>query len=111
MKRKRTLAVAAAAVAALAIAGGGIAKAVSGSGSETVTGPAAQKAGRAAVEAAGGGRALEVEYQDGDSPGVYEVEVRRSDGSHVEVHLNGQFESVGTQADDDVGEQSGGNDD
>ena len=54
------------------------------------------------VEAVGGGQALEVEYQDGDAPGIYEVEVRRADGSHVEVHLNGQFRSVGTQSDDDI---------
>ena len=112
MKRKRTLVAAIVGAAALVVAGGaGIAKAVSGSSSETVTGPAAGKAARAAVQAVGGGRALEVEYQDGDSPGVYEVEVRRSDGSHVEVHLNGQFAPVGTRADDDAGEQSGGSDD
>ena len=113
MNRKRTLVLAGAAgVAAVAIAGGaGIAKAVSGADSESVTGPAAQHAARAAEEAAGGGRALEVEYQDGDAAGVYEVEVRRADGSQVEVHLNGQFEPVGTQADDDAGEQQGGNDD
>src|SRR5262245_11379439 len=102
MKRKRMLVVAGVAAAVLAVGGAGIAKAVSGSDSETVKGPAAQKAARAAVQAAGGGQALEVEYQDGDASGVYEVEVRRTDGSHVEVHLNGQFESVGTQADDDA---------
>ena len=73
-------------------------------------GPAAEKAAHAAVEAMGGGQALEVEYQDGDSPGVYEVEVRRADGSHVEVHLNGQFESVGTGADDDAGKSGAGDD-
>jgi hypothetical protein len=94
----------------LAVGGAGIAKAVSGSDSETVKGPAATKAATAAVQAVGGGRALEVEYQDGDAPGVYEVEVRRADGSHVEVHLNGQFESVGTQADDDAGDSANGDD-
>jgi hypothetical protein len=100
------------ATAAVAIAGGaGIARAVSGSDSETVTGPAAQRAARAAVQAVGGGQALETEYQDGDGPGIYEVEVRQPDGSHVEVHLNGQFAPVGTQADDDAGDQSGGSDD
>src|SRR5262245_28522100 len=109
MKRKRTLVVVAGvSAAALAVGGAGIAKAVSGSDSETVKGPTAQKAARSAVEAAGGGEALEVEYQDGDAPGVYEVEVRRTDGSHVEVHLNGQFESVGTQADDDAGTSGSG---
>jgi len=110
MKRKRTLVVACVAAALLAVGGAGIAKAVSGSSSETVTGPAAQKAAQAAVGAVGGGQALEVEFQDGDSPGVYEVEVRRTDGSHVEVHLNGQFKSVGTQADDDAGTSGSGDD-
>jgi hypothetical protein len=108
MKRKRTLVVACFAGAVLAVGGAGIAKAVSGSNSETVKGPAAQMAAQAAVEAVGGGQALEVEYQDGDSPGVYEVEVRRADGSHIEVHLNGQFKSVGTQADDDAGDSANG---
>jgi hypothetical protein len=110
MKRKRTLIVVAVAAAVVAVGGAGIAKAVSGSDSEKVGGPAAQKAARAAVQAVGRGEALEVEYQDGDAPGLYEVEVRRADGSHVEVHLNGQFESVGTQADDDGGESGSGDD-
>jgi hypothetical protein len=110
MKRKRTLVVVGVAAAVLAVGGAGIARAVSGSNSETVKGPAAEKAAQAAVEAVGGGQALEVEYQDGDSPGVYEVEVRRADGSHVEVHLNGQFEPVGTQADDDAGKSGAGDD-
>ena len=109
MKRTRTLVVAGVAAAVvLAVGGAGIARAVSGSDSETVKGPAAEKAASAAVEAVGGGQALEIEYQDGDSVGVYEVEVRRADGSHVEVHLNGQFKSVGTQADDDTGDSSSG---
>jgi hypothetical protein len=112
MTRRRSLVAAAVGAAVLAVAGGaGIARAVSGSDSETVTGPAAQKAARAAVQAAGGGRALEVEYQDGDGAGVYEVEVGREDGSSVEVHLNGQFSPVGLQADDDASEQNGGSDD
>jgi hypothetical protein len=110
MKRKRTLVVACVAAAVPAVGGAGIAKAVSGSNSETVKRPAAEKAAQSAVEAVGGGQALEVEYQDGDAPGAYEVEVRRADGSHVEVHLNGQFESVGTQADDDVGKSGAGDD-
>jgi hypothetical protein len=109
MKRKRTLIVACVAAAVIAVGGAGIAKAVSGSSSETVKGPAAQTAAQAAEQAVGGGQALEVEFQDGDSPGVYEVEVRRADGAHVEVHLNGQFKPVGTQTDDDAG-KSGGDD-
>ena len=111
MRTKRTLLVAAiAALVLVAAAGAGIAKAVSGS-DETVSGPAAGKA--AAVKAAGGGKALEVELQD-DGAGVYEVEVRREDGSQIEVHLDAQFQSVGTAADDDTGsgsEEDGSSDD
>ena len=105
MRTKRTLLVAAvAALVLVAAAGAGIAKAVSGS-DETVSGPAASKAAAAAVKAAGGGKALEVELQD-DGAGVYEVEVRREDGSQIEVHLDAQFQSVGTAADHDTGSSS-----
>ena len=106
MRRKRTLVVAVVAPVVLAIgAGTGIARTVGGA-DEHVTGPAAGKAAAAAVKAAGGGKGVEVEYQDGDGAGVYEVEVRRSDGSHLEVHLNGQFQPVGTARDDDSGSES-----
>ena len=105
MRTKRTLLVAAiAALVLVAAVGAGIAKAVSGS-DETVSGPAASKAAAAAVKAAGGGKALGVELQD-DGAGVYEVEVRREDGSQIEVHLDAQFQSVGTAADDDTGSGS-----
>ena len=110
MRRKRTLVVAAVAAVVLAIgAGAGIARGVAGS-DEHVTGPAAKRAAAAAVEAAGGGKAVEIEYQDGDGAGVYEVEVHRPDGSQLEVHLNGQFQAVGTAADDDSGSESDGAD-
>jgi len=45
---------------------------------------------------------------DGHGAGVYEVEVHRPDGSQIEVHLNGQFQPVGTVADDDSGSESEG---
>ena len=96
-----------AALALLAAAGAGIAKAVGGD-DEQVTGPAAEQAKAAALKAAGGGTVLEVEGQDDDGAGVYEVEVRRADGSEVEIHLNAAFEPVGTQADDDNGSDEDG---
>ena len=34
------------------------------------------------------------------------MEVRREDGSQIEVHLDAQFQSVGTAADDDKGSGS-----
>ena len=104
MKRKRTLVVVAAA-AVLAVAGAaGIAQAVSGS-EEPLTGSTADRAAEAALEAAGGGTVLEMERQDDDGAGVYEVEVRREDGSEVEIHLDAQFQQVGTATNDDAGEQ------
>lgn len=98
--------IAAAAVAALAAAGVGIAQATGGGSDEKVTGPVAEQAATAAIDAAGGGTVLEVEREDGDGGGVYEVEVRRADGSEVEVQLDAQFRPVGAAADDDRGQDS-----
>jgi hypothetical protein len=111
MKLNRRIAMIVAAIVVLAAAGAGIAKAVGVGDDEQVTGPAAGQAKAAALKAAGGGTVLEVERQDGDGAGVYEVEVRRTDGSQVEIHLDAAFKPVGTQADDDDGtdeEQDGG---
>jgi Peptidase propeptide and YPEB domain len=104
MRLNRPIVAAVAVAAVLAAGGAGIAYAVGGDSEEQVQGPAADQAGAAAVRAAGGGTVLEVERQDGDGSGVYEVELRRSDGSEVEVHLDASFEPVGTVADDDAGE-------
>ena len=93
-------------VAALAIGGVGIAQAVSGDSETPVTGAAAQHAKAAALDAAGGGSVLELEHQDGDGAGVYEVEVRRTDGSTVEIHLDGQFRQVGSASNDDSGAET-----
>jgi uncharacterized membrane protein YkoI len=110
MTRTRKLVGLAAAAAVLATAAGaGMAQAVSG-GEAPVTGPAAAKAAAAALEAAGGGTVLEVERQDGDAAGVYEVEVRREDGSQVEIHLSAQLAPVATAADDDSGGESASDD-
>jgi hypothetical protein len=108
MKINRKSVAIAAAVVALAAGGLGVATAVGGD-DESVTGPDADKATSAALQAVGGGTVTEVEHQDGDGGGVYEVEVERADGSQVEVHLDGSFNPVGTAADDDTG--SGSDDD
>ena len=57
-----------------------------------VTGTAATKAKAAAVKAAGGGTATEV-TTDFTSNG-YEVTVKKSDGSTVEIHLDKSFNAV-----------------
>jgi hypothetical protein len=98
---RRIVVIAAVGATALVAAGAGIAQAVGGDSDENVTGPAAKKARSPALAAAGGGTVLEVERQDDDGAGVYEVEVRRADGSQVEIHLDAQFEPVGSAPDDD----------
>lgn len=105
MRVRRRLFVAGAAIAVLSAGGAGIAYAVGGS-DEQVTGSAAKRAASAALRAAGGGTVLEIERQDGDGRGVFEVEVRRADGSQVEIHLDGRYQPVGTVADDDTGSES-----
>ena len=103
MKVTRKVIAIAAGVAALAAGGAGIAYAVGGESEEQVSGSNAEKAKAAALKAVGGGSVTEVEHQDGDGGGVYEVEVKRPDGSQVEVHLDGNYNPVGTEADDDRG--------
>jgi uncharacterized membrane protein YkoI len=111
MKVNRKIVAIAAVIAALAAGGAGIAYAVGGDDDEQVTGPSAEKAKAAALDAVGGGTVLEVERQDGDGEGAYEVEVERPDGSQVEVHVSGQYDALGTAADDDRGEGPDDDDD
>ena len=98
----RTLVVAAAVAMLLALGGAGIAYANNGGDSEEqVTGPEAQKAKSAAIAAVGGGSVTEVERDDGNGTGAFEVEVAREDGSQVEVHLDGDYKVVGRESDED----------
>lgn len=89
---------------ALAAGAAGIAQAVGGDDDEQVTGPAADRAASAAVRVAGGGKVTEVERNDEGGTG-WEVEVRRADGSQVEVHLDDSFKRTGVQPDDDGAER------
>ena len=97
----RTLVIAAAVAILLALGAAGIAYANGGDSEEQVTGPEAQKAKSAAIAAVGGGSVTEVERDDGNGSGAFEVEVAREDGSQVEVHLDGDYNDVGRQADED----------
>jgi hypothetical protein len=107
----RTLVIAAA-VAMLLALGGGIAYANGGDSEEQVTGPDAEKAKSAAIAAVGGGTVTEVERDDGYGTGVFEVEVKRDDGSQVEMHLDRDLNVVGQEADEDgPSDKDGPNDD
>ena len=98
----RTLVIAAAVAILLALGAAGIAYANGGDSEEQVTGPEAQKAKSAAIAAVGGGSVTEVERDDANGSGAFEVEVARQDGSsQVEVHLDGDYSVVGRQADED----------
>ena len=97
----RTLVIAAAVAILLALGAAGIAYANGGDSEEQVTGPEAQKAKSAAIAAVGGGTVTEVERDDGNGTGAFEVEVARDDGSQLEVHLDGAYNVVGRQADED----------
>lgn len=99
MKYKRAIP-AIAAVAALAGGGAAVAAATGGDDDATerpITGAALDRAGAAALAHTGGGRVTETEA--GDEEGAYEVEVTRADGSQVDVHLDAQFDVLGTEGD------------
>jgi hypothetical protein len=102
MTRSRKLLILGAAILVLAAGGVGIAQAVGGDSEEQVTGPEADRAKQAAVEAIGGGRATGVER--GDDGGAWEVEVVRPDGREVEVNLTSDLKQVGSETEDDGGE-------
>ena len=97
-----TLVIGAAVATLVALGAAGIAYANGADSEEQVTGPDAEKAKSAAIAAVGGGTVTEVERDDdGYGTGVFEVEVTRDDGSQVEVHLDGDYNVVSQQADED----------
>ena len=99
-------------IAALAVGGVAIAGAAGGddddAGERAISGRALDRAGAAALDHTGGGRVTETET--GDEESYYEVEVTRDDGSQVDVQLNRDFEVVGSEGDDDRGEDGQGDD-
>lgn len=100
MERKRKLVIGAAAAVALAGGGAGIAQAVGGGedAESSATGPDADRAKAAALALVPGGTAGAVE-RDSEKGAVWEVEVRKPDGTSVDVRLSGTFEKVSLDAD------------
>lgn len=99
MQRKRRIIIAT--VGAIALAGGGvgIAQALGGEDEGApITGPDADRAKAAAIRLVPGGSARAVE-RDGEKGAVWEVEVRKPDGSSVDVRLGTSFEKVSIDAD------------
>ena len=97
MTRRRKLLIAVAAVVVAGVAAVGIAQAIGGGGDdEQATGPDAERAERAAVAHVGGGRIVGIEREDtgeGDE-GAWEVEIRRPDGTEIEVALDAHFRVI-----------------
>jgi len=82
----------------------------SGDDDKPITGPALEQATKAALDYTGGGTVTETEV--GDDGAAYGVEVRLDDGRQVEVNLDGNFNVIGQEADDDgANDQDGANDD
>jgi uncharacterized membrane protein YkoI len=97
------------AIAALAVGGVAIAGAAGGDDDDgrerAISGTALDRASAAALDHTGGGRVTETET--GDEESWYEVEVTRGDGSQVDVQLDRDFSVVGSEGDDDHGEDDG----
>jgi uncharacterized membrane protein YkoI len=92
----------AAAIVALGIGGVAIAGATNGDDDgrdAPITGRELERASAAALAHTGDGRVTETEL--GDEEGYYEVEVTRSDGRQVDVHVTQDFTVLGATADGD----------
>ncbi|MDH3539580.1 MAG: PepSY domain-containing protein [Acidimicrobiia bacterium] len=101
MKTRTKIIISGAVVVALTAAGTGVAlSSDDDDGTEMpITGVELEKASDAALAFSGGGTVTETEV--GDEESYYEVEVRRPDGSSVDVQLDEQFNVVDAASDDD----------
>ena len=89
------------ALVAVAVGGGAYAYASGGDDGEgTATGPGADRARQAAVAHLGGGTANEVER--GDEEGAWAVEVTKSNGETVDVHLDTSDKVLSVEGDSEA---------
>ncbi len=96
-KKKRIVVVA---IAGLVLAGIGSGVVLAGSGDdEPLSGSTYDRAAETALGHVGEGSVIETEV--GDDGAAYGVEIRKDDGSVVEVNLDQDFNVVGTERDDD----------
>ena len=87
-----------------------VAEASGGDDDQPITGEARAKCAAAALAEHPGGTVTETEV--GDDGAAYGVEIRREDGSQVEVQLNENCQVIGQEVDDDgPNDQDGPNDD
>jgi hypothetical protein len=97
MRFRTRIGIGAASAAVLAAVGVGVFVAVADDGE--VTGPAADQARSAAVQAVPG-KAGKVEKETNEGAAYYGVLVTKTDGTQVEVHLDQGFHFLGTEAPD-----------
>jgi uncharacterized membrane protein YkoI len=102
--RVRRLFLGVAALATAALGGATVASAVSNGNGDaqrsdetTLTGDTATKVKDAALAKTGGGTVERVET-DADGHAAYEAHVLKTDGTHVTVYVDKQFEVVGTES-------------
>jgi hypothetical protein len=109
MRRRTTLIVAGiAVVAAFALGGAAIAGApqvTDDEGNQPVSGVAADSARDAAVREAGGGTVTELS-RDPEGARIYEVEVRKSDGTVVDIDLDRSFNVLASESDRDEADET-----
>jgi hypothetical protein len=86
---------------ALAVVATGTGFAIAGAGDDDrpLAGSNLEQATAAALAHTGGGTVIETEVGDGGA--AYGVEIRRDDGSVVEVALDSSFNVIGEESDDD----------
>jgi hypothetical protein len=104
-----------AALAALALGGAAIAGATGGGDDTSDRGDGAgelsaaveRQAGQAALRITGGGSLGQIE-RDREKGATYEVEVRKADGSQVDVRLDDQFDRVAVDSDQEDGGEGAG---
>ncbi|HWF71616.1 MAG TPA: PepSY domain-containing protein [Mycobacterium sp.] len=95
MRVRTRIGIGVASAAALAAIGVGVA----GADDQEITGPAADQARAAAIQAVPG-KAGKVEKETNEGAAYYGVLVTKPDGTQVEVHLDQGFHFQGTEAPD-----------
>ena len=108
MNRRKSLIVAVVAVLATIGIGTGVVLAAGGDNDMALKGNARDRATAAALEHVGGGTVIETEA--GDDGAAYGVEIRKDDGSVVEVNLDGDYNVTGSEQDDDGSGEAEGTD-
>ncbi len=100
--RRKLIAAGAGVMLVVGVTGGAVALAGGGDGGEgTVTGPDADRATAAALEATNGGEANSVE-RDSENGATWEVEVTRPDGTTVDVRLDDHYGVVVIEGDSEA---------